>query len=214
VQVYAANGERVDQFYLERRVWVPIAELPPHVWQAFVASEDRRFFEHEGVDPLGILRALVVNLRGGETRQGGSTITQQLVKNLLVGKERSYRRKLREAVLAWRLDAELDKMALLELYVNYIALGSGNYGVEAAAQDYFGISARDLDAGQAALLAGLVPAPSRYSPRSDARLAASSCSGSWSPRGSWTPARRANTSPTPCWFRASRRTAGRRARPT
>jgi penicillin-binding protein 1A len=173
VQVYAANGERVDQFYLERRVWVPIAELPPHVWQAFVASEDRRFFEHEGVDPLGILRALVVNLRGGETRQGGSTITQQLVKNLLVGKERSYRRKLREAVLAWRLDAELDKMALLELYVNYIALGSGNYGVEAAAQDYFGISARDLDAGQAALLAGLVPAPSRYSPRSDARLAAS-----------------------------------------
>ncbi len=172
VQVFAADGARVDEFYLERRVWVPIAELPAHVWQAFVASEDRRFFEHQGVDPLGIIRALVVNLRGGETKQGGSTITQQLVKNLLVGKERSYRRKLREAVLAYRLEAELDKMRLLELYVNYIALGSGNYGVEAASQDYFGISARELDAGQAAMLAGLVPAPSRYSPRHDPELAA------------------------------------------
>lgn len=173
VQVFAGDGSRVDQFYLERRVWVPIAELPPHVWQAFVASEDRRFFEHEGVDPIGIARALLVNLRGGETRQGGSTITQQLVKNLLVGKERSYRRKLREAVLAYRLEDELDKMELLELYVNYAALGSGNYGVEAAAQDYFGISAREIDAGQASMLAGLVPAPSRYSPRHDPELAAS-----------------------------------------
>jgi penicillin-binding protein 1A len=173
VQVFAADGSRVDQFYLERRVWVPIDELPKHVWQAFVASEDRRFFEHEGVDPIGILRALVVNLRGGKTRQGGSTITQQLVKNLLVGNERSYRRKLREAVLAYRLEEELDKMRLLELYVNYIALGSGNYGVEAAAQDYFGISARELDPGQAAMLAGLVPAPSKYSPRHNPELAAS-----------------------------------------
>ncbi len=172
VQVYDSAGERVDSFYLERRVWVPIDQLPEHVWQAFVASEDRRFFEHRGVDPIGIARALAVNLRGGETRQGGSTITQQLVKNLLVGKERSYRRKLREAVLAYRLDDELDKMQLLELYVNFIALGSGNYGVEAAAQDYFGVSARELDVGQAAMLAGLVPAPSRYSPRHDPQLAA------------------------------------------
>jgi penicillin-binding protein 1A len=173
VQVFAGDGSRVDQFYLERRVWVPIAELPKHVWEAFIASEDRRFFEHEGVDPIGIVRALAVNLRGGATKQGGSTITQQLVKNLLVGKERSYRRKLREAVLAYRLEGELDKMQLLELYLNYIPLGSGNYGVEAAAQDYFGISARDLNPGQAAMLAGLVPAPSKYSPRHDPELAAS-----------------------------------------
>jgi penicillin-binding protein 1A len=171
VRVYAADGERVDQFYLERRTWVDVKDLPAHVWQAFVASEDRRFFEHPGVDPIGILRALVVNLRGGSTRQGGSTITQQLVKNLLVGKERSYRRKLREAVLAWRLERELSKMELVELYINYVALGSGNYGVEAAAQDYFGISAREMDAGQAALLAGLVPAPSKYSPRQNPELA-------------------------------------------
>ena len=172
VQVFAADGERVDQFYLERRVWVPLAELPPIVWQAFVASEDKRFFEHEGIDPVGILRALVVNLRGGGTKQGGSTITQQLVKNLLVGKEKSYRRKLREAVLAYRLERELGKMQLLELYINYIALGNGNYGVEAAAQDYFGISAREMNAGQAALLAGLVPLPSRYSPRHNPGVAA------------------------------------------
>ena len=173
VQVYDHAGARVDQFYLERRVWVPLAELPPFVWQAFIAAEDKRFFEHEGADPLGIARALVVNLRGGSTSQGGSTITQQLVKNLLVGKERSYRRKLREAVLAYRLERELTKLELVELYVNYIALGNGNYGVEAASQDYFGVSAREIDAGQAALLAGLVPAPSRYSPRHDPDLAAS-----------------------------------------
>lgn len=172
VQVFAADGSRVDQFYLERRVWVPIDQLPTHVWQAFVASEDRRFFEHEGVDPVGIARALVVNLRGGGTKQGGSTITQQLVKNLMVGKEKSYKRKLREAVLAYRLERELGKMQLLELYINYIALGNGNYGVEAASQDYFGISARELNPGQAALLGGLVPAPSKYSPRHNPALAA------------------------------------------
>ena len=173
VQVFDGEGARVDQFYLERRVWVPLDELPDYVWQAFVASEDRRFFEHEGVDPQGILRALVVNLVGGGTSQGGSTITQQLVKNLLVGKEKSYRRKMREAVLAYRLERELTKLQLIELYINYIALGNGNYGVEAAAQDYFGVSARELDPGQAALLAGLVPAPSKYSPRHNPDLAAS-----------------------------------------
>lgn len=173
VQVFDAEGDRVDQFYLERRVWVPLPELPDHAWKAFIASEDRRFFEHEGVDPQGILRALIVNLTGGGTSQGGSTITQQIVKNLLVGKEKSYRRKMREAVLAYRLERELTKMQLIELYVNYIALGNGNYGVEAASQDYFGVSARDLDPGQSAMLAGLVPAPSRYSPRHHPELAAS-----------------------------------------
>jgi penicillin-binding protein 1A len=171
-RVYAARGELVDEFYLERRIWVPIAELPPYVWQAFIAAEDRRFWEHTGVDFLGIARAMVVNLRSGRSRQGGSTITQQLVKNLLVGKERSYVRKLREAVLAYRLEKALGKEQILELYVNFIALGSGNYGVEAAALDYFGISARQLDPGQAAMLAGLVPAPSRYSPRNHPDLTA------------------------------------------
>ena len=171
-QIFDARGDLLDQFYVERRFHVPIAELPPYVPAAFVAAEDRRFWEHPGVDGLGILRAMGVNLRAGRVSQGGSTITQQLVKNLVVGNERTYRRKLSEAVLAYRLEKELGKTAILELYLNYLALGSGNYGVEAAARDYFGISARDLDIGQAAMIAGLVPAPSRYSPWVDPELAA------------------------------------------
>jgi penicillin-binding protein 1A len=162
--IYDAAGTPVDEFYVERRIWIPIKDLPDHVWQAFVAAEDRRFFAHRGVDPAGILRAVASNFLKGGVRQGGSTITQQIVKNLLVGKERSYIRKMREAVLALRLERELTKKQLLELYINYVYLGSGNYGVEAASLDYFGKPAAELDAGQAATLAGLVPAPTRYSP--------------------------------------------------
>jgi penicillin-binding protein 1A len=171
-RVYAQDGTLIDTFSIERRIWVPIDQLRPATWQAFVAAEDRRFFEHKGVDPQGILRAAWANFQAGAVRQGGSTITQQLVKNLLVGNERSYERKAREAVLAWRLEGELDKMQLLELFVNFVFLGNGNYGVEAAARDYFGVSARDLDAGQAALLAGIIPASSRYNPRRAPLLAA------------------------------------------
>jgi penicillin-binding protein 1A len=172
VRVYAADGTWVDRFYVERRIWVPIDELPEHVGAAFIAAEDRRFYDHPGVDVFGIARAVYNNFVTGRTVQGASTLTQQLVKNLIVGKERSYDRKIREAVLAWRLEHELDKRAILELYVNFVALGNGNYGVEAAAQDYFGLSARALDVGQAAMLAGLVPAPSRYSPRRQPEVAA------------------------------------------
>ncbi|MCB9742187.1 MAG: PBP1A family penicillin-binding protein [Alphaproteobacteria bacterium] len=166
VKVYAADESLIDEFWIERRTWVDLDELPDHVWQAFIAAEDRRFFQHRGVDPLGIARAFVVNIQAGAVRQGGSTLTQQLVKNLMVGDARSYERKLREAVLAWRLERELSKRQILELFVNFVFLGSGNYGVEAAAVDFFGVSARDLDPGQAALLAGLIPAPSLYNPRS------------------------------------------------
>ncbi|HYX93041.1 MAG TPA: transglycosylase domain-containing protein, partial [Myxococcaceae bacterium] len=170
-RVFAADGREVDQFYLERRVWVPLEELPAIVPQAFISAEDRRFFQHPGVDAFGIARAAVENLLAGTVIQGGSTLTQQLVKHLLVGSERSFERKLKEAILAYRLEKELSKEELLELYLNYVYLGAGNYGVEAAAQDYFGVSARGLNAGQAAMLAGLVPAPSRFSPRAHARLA-------------------------------------------
>lgn len=170
-RVFAADGTPIDQFYVERRIWVPIDDLDPWTWQAFIAAEDRRFMEHKGVDLQGIARALWVNYTVGHDVQGASTLTQQLVKNLIVGKERSYSRKLKEAVLAWRLEKEMTKRQILELYINYVALGSGNNGVEAAAQDYFGVSARDIDPGQAALLAGLVPAPSRYSPRVDPQTA-------------------------------------------
>jgi penicillin-binding protein 1A len=171
-RVYDASSRQLDEFYLERRIWVPIESLPDFVPQALVSAEDRRFYAHEGVDLFGIVRALWVNLVSGHTKQGGSTITQQLVKNLLTGKERSYQRKMREAVLAWRLERELEKEQILELYLNYVYLGAGNYGVEAAARDYFGVPASSLNPGQAALIAGLVPAPSRYSPRLHPDLAA------------------------------------------
>lgn len=169
--IYAADKTPIDQFYVERRLWIEIDDLPHYVWQAFVASEDRRFFEHSGVDFIGIARAFVSNLQAGGISQGGSTITQQIVKNLLVGRDRTYTRKLREAVLATRLENELSKKEVLELYINYVYLGSGNYGVEAAARNYFGVSAREIDPGQAALLAGMVPAPSRYSPHESVELA-------------------------------------------
>ncbi|MFT4975304.1 MAG: penicillin-binding protein 1A [Myxococcota bacterium] len=164
-EVYDRRGRRIDRFYVERREWVPIDELPPVAWQAMLAAEDRRFLEHPGVDLLGIIRAIYVNALAGEIREGGSTLTQQLAKNLVVGDERSYTRKVREAVVAWRMEKTLSKWEILEIYLNYIYLGSGNYGLEAAAQDYFGISARDLSAGQSALIAGLIPAPTLYSPR-------------------------------------------------
>jgi len=164
-EIVDAEGNLLDTFYVERRYPVYLDTLPPHVWQAFVASEDATFFEHGGVDPLGILRAVVANLRAGHTVQGGSTLTQQVVKNVLLTSERSLERKLKEAVLAQRLERELGKEAILELYLELVYLGGGNYGIEAAARDYFGVGAHELDAGQAALLAGLVPAPSRYTPR-------------------------------------------------
>lgn len=173
VQVNDRHGETFDTFFVERRVWVDLDTLPPVVWQAFIAAEDRRFFDHPGVDVLGIGRAVLENYRAGSKVQGASTLTQQLVKNLITGDERSYERKVREAVLAWRLERELGKERVLELYLNYVFLGSGNYGIEAAAQDYFDVSAAELNAGQAAMIAGLVPAPSRYNPRRSRDLAKS-----------------------------------------
>jgi penicillin-binding protein 1A len=171
VRVYDKGGEEIDAFSLVRREWLSIDEVAPAMWQAVVSAEDRRFFDHRGVDLQGIARAAFVNLRAGTIREGGSTLTQQLVKNLVVGAEKSYQRKIREALLAWRLEQKLDKKRILELYLNFIYLGSGNYGVETAAHDYFGVSARDLEPGQAALLAGLIPAPSAYSPRRNADIA-------------------------------------------
>lgn len=171
-RILAADGTEIHRFYDERRFWVPLDELPEHLARSVLVAEDRSFLEHPGVDLRGIARALRQNLRAGETVQGGSTITQQVVKKLLVGQDRTLTRKAKEALLAFRLEATLSKAEILELYLNYVALGAGNNGVEAAAQDYFGRSARDLDPGQSALLAGLIPAPSRTSPRHDPEAAA------------------------------------------
>lgn len=163
-RVYADNGELIDEFYLEDRSVISVTELPPHVVQAFVAAEDARFFSHHGIDIQGIIRAFYRNIEAGKIVQGGSTITQQVAKSLFLTPEKSYRRKLKEAILAIKIERYLNKYEILNLYLNQIYLGHGTYGIEAASERYFGKSARDLTLSEAALLAGLPKAPSRYSP--------------------------------------------------
>jgi penicillin-binding protein 1A len=143
---------------------VPIGELPDYVPNAFIAIEDRRFYSHRGVDPLGIARALVADVLHRGTAQGGSTITQQLAKNLFLTQERTVTRKLQEIVLALWLEHKYSKRQILELYLNRVYFGAGAYGIEGAGQRYFGKSARHLTLSEAAMLAGLVQAPSRLAP--------------------------------------------------
>jgi penicillin-binding protein 1A len=143
---------------------VTLRELPDYVPKAFIAIEDRRFYSHHGVDPLGILRALLHDVVRRGNAQGGSTITQQLAKNLFLTQERTVSRKLQEVALAFWLEHRFTKSQILELYLNRVYFGSGAYGIEAAAQRYFGKSARQLTVAEAALLAGLVQSPSRLAP--------------------------------------------------
>lgn len=163
-RVYADNGSLLGEFYLEKRYPLSLGQVPAIVQQAFLAAEDANFYYHPGVDLLGMLRALLANWTAQKKVQGGSTITQQVVKYLVLTPEKSYRRKLQEIILSLRLEQHLSKREIFELYLNQIYLGSGAYGVEAAAREYFGKSADSLSLAEAAMLAGLPPAPSRYSP--------------------------------------------------
>ena len=147
-----------------RRIWVPLAEIPEQLRQAAIAAEDRRFFDHHGVDERGIIRAFLGNLGASGRPQGGSSITQQVVKNLLVGEDVSYERKIREMIVASRLEAALSKDEILELYLNSAYLGRGSWGVEMAARSYFAKSARALTLSEAAMLAGLLKGPSYFDP--------------------------------------------------
>ena len=163
------NGEKFAEVYepANRRLPVRLTAIAPVLPEAFIASEDKRFREHKGVDERGIIRAFIANMAAGEGQggmQGGSTITQQVAKNLLVGRENSFVRKMREMVVASRMEAVLSKDAILELYLNAIYLGRGAWGVQMAAQTYFGKDASAVNAGEAALLAGLAKGPSYYSP--------------------------------------------------
>ena len=169
--MYAADGSLLAELYTERRYLIHLEQLPPHLIHAFLAAEDARFYEHQGLDLAGIFRALMKNLEAGEIVQGGSTITQQVVKSLLLTPERTWMRKLKEAVLAYRLDNSLSKDEILTLYLNQIYLGSGGYGVEGAARTYFGQHADQLNLAEAALLAGLPKAPSRFSPYNNMQVA-------------------------------------------
>ncbi len=143
---------------------VALKDLPPYLPKAFIAIEDRRFYQHFGIDPIGIARAVVANILHRGVSQGGSTLTQQLAKNLFLTQERTLARKLQEAELALWLERKYSKREILELYLNRVYFGSGAYGVEAAAQRYFGKSARQVTVGEAAMLAGLVKSPSRLAP--------------------------------------------------
>ncbi|MGO9628902.1 MAG: penicillin-binding protein 1A [Xanthobacteraceae bacterium] len=147
-----------------RRVWVPLAKIPDSVQKAFIAAEDRRFFQHHGVDERGIIRAFIGNLADPGRPQGGSTITQQVVKNLLVGDDVTYERKIREMIVASRVESTLSKPEILELYLNSAYLGRGAWGVEMAARSYFGKSAKDLTIAEGAMLAGLLKGPSFFNP--------------------------------------------------
>jgi penicillin-binding protein 1A len=172
-RVLARDGTLLAELFTERRTVVAFASLPAHVKLAVLAAEDASFYEHEGLNYWGILRAVAVNLRAGRTRQGASTITQQVVKAVLLDPERTYKRKIREALLARRLEQELTKDEILELYLNHVYFGHGRYGIEEAARDNFGKSAKDLTIAEAALLAGLLPNPEAYSPRHDLAKAVS-----------------------------------------
>src|SRR3954452_8082370 len=143
---------------------VPLRELPPYLPKAFLAIEDRRFYSHYGVDPFGIARAVAANVLHRGVSQGGSTLTQQLAKNLFLTQERTMTRKLQEVILSVWLERKYSKDEILDLYLNRVYFGSGAYGVEAAAQRYFGKSARNVTLSEAALLAGLVKSPSKLAP--------------------------------------------------
>ncbi len=162
--VFSDDNRKIGEFYEERRIVIPLSQMPKQLIEAFIAAEDARFYKHKGIDFISIVRAFFKNIEAGTIVQGGSTITQQVTKSFFLTPERSYRRKIKEAILAYRIDNTLEKNDILFLYLNQIYLGHGAYGVEAAAENYFGKKAHELNLAECAILAGLPQAPSRYSP--------------------------------------------------
>jgi penicillin-binding protein 1A len=189
--VLATDGDEIGSFSIENRKLVTLDRMPPHVPAAFLSAEDRRFYQHGGFDPLGIVRAAWKNFRSPSIKQGGSTITQQILKQTLLAnvegdlsdtgmtpeqlavakKLMKYRRKMMEVVLSVRLERELTKAEILQIYLNHVYLGHGAYGVGAAAQTYFGKEVEDLTIAEAAMLAGLVASPTKYAPTRNIELA-------------------------------------------
>jgi len=162
--VFSDDGRKIGEFYEERRIVIPLSEMPKNLINAFVSAEDSRFREHAGIDILSIMRASLKNLKAGTIVQGGSTITQQVTKSFLLTPERTYKRKLKEAILAYRIEKKFTKDEILYLYLNQIYLGHGAHGVESASENYFGKHTKDLNLAECSMLAGLPQAPSRYSP--------------------------------------------------
>ncbi|WP_370338475.1 transglycosylase domain-containing protein [Parvularcula marina] len=173
VEIHAANGEVIGIRGQDRGQPIDAASLPPHVVGAFLATEDRNFYHHVGVNPVAIIRALMVNVKAGDVEQGGSTITQQLVKNLLLTPEQSLHRKVQEMLLALKIEAMYSKDEILSFYLNAVYFGNGAYGLEAASRRYFDKRPEELSIGEAAVLAGLLKAPSRFAPTADENKAIS-----------------------------------------
>lgn len=170
-RVFDREGTEIFRVYDENRLVVALKDLPVQLPQAFIAAEDARFYQHAGVDLWSIARALLHNIRSSRSAHGGSTITQQVTRSLLLSRKKLYSRKIKEAILAYRIDSTLNKDEIMHIYLNQIYLGDNAYGVEAAALGYFGKSAGKLSLGEIALLAGLPQAPSRYSPTRNMDLA-------------------------------------------
>ncbi|WP_435548821.1 penicillin-binding protein 1A [Desulfobacterium sp. N47] len=162
--VYSDDNQKIAEFYKEYRILIPSGKIPSMLKAAFISAEDSRFYKHKGVDIQSILRAFIKNIEAGSIVQGGSTITQQVTKSFLLTPEKSYKRKINEAILAYKIDKTFSKDEILYLYLNQIYFGNGAYGVEAASEKYFGKSASELNLAECALLAGLPQAPTRYSP--------------------------------------------------
>jgi len=162
--VYDENNKRIDDFFLEDRKIITLPEIPKAVKDAFIAAEDSRFYQHKGFDVQSIFRALFKNFEAGYIVQGGSTITQQVAKLIYLSPEKKYIRKIKEAILSYKIDKYLTKDEILSLYLNQIYLGHGTYGIESASFGYFGKSAKELTLPEAAMLAGMPKAPSTYSP--------------------------------------------------
>ena len=172
LRIFSRDGRLIEEVGERRRILVTYADLPPFVVNAFVAAEDSRFFEHPGIDYLGILRAGVMMLKTGEISGGGSTITQQLARDYFLTREQLFTRKLREAFLAYQIEQEFSKEEIMALFVNKMFFGQRAYGVAAAAQVYYGKNLQDINIAEAATLAGVLPAPSDYNPVRSAENAA------------------------------------------
>ena len=173
-KMYSGDGDLVADFSKEKRIFVPYSAIPPNVINAFLSAEDKNFFTHPGVDAKGVLRATfnnITNIMTSKRLEGASTITQQVAKNFLLTNEVSINRKIKEAILAFRIERALNKERILELYLNQIYLGSGAYGVAAASLEYFDKSIKELDYAESALLAALPKAPSKYNPYNNIDLA-------------------------------------------
>ena len=166
-RVYSENRKLIAEYALEKRLFIPYESIPDKVVNAFLSAEDKNFFSHPGIDAKGIIRAIIKNIKNvmqNKRLEGASTITQQVAKNFLLTNEVSMKRKIKEVILAFRIERAYTKERILELYLNQIYLGQGTYGIAAASLEYFNKSIKELNYSEAVLLAALPKAPSKYNP--------------------------------------------------